>query len=86
MLQNFTHPVVFFGFIMFYTNEFLSLLHFLHWDIYTSYVFQVFYPSFFVRTRLPLCFYLPRVVRAFLIEEQKIVKQVLLEKQKKKKV
>lgn len=26
-----------------------------------------------------------RVVRAFLIEEQKIVKQVLLEKQKKKK-
>lgn len=26
-----------------------------------------------------------RVIRAFLIEEQKIVKQVLLEKQKKKK-
>lgn len=31
------------------------------------------------------CFALVRVVRAFLIEEQKIVKKVLLEKQKKKK-
>ena len=33
-----------------------------------------------------LAFLFSRVVRAFLIEEQKIVKQVLLEKQKKKKV